>query len=790
MKLSDLLNELEEEEKASKTEDSINFKVLFFKLVNRWHWFAIGLFICMSAAIVHAYLATPEYYISSKLLLKDEKKGANFSDNAVISDLIGSESSTLVENEAEVLKAENLMVKVFEELGYDNSYYVPNGKYKSKEVFGHEVPINVVIEERRPFYDDGNNYLIIKITGEAGYEIITSPSGNTGKHSFGESVQNSLGTFKIEKNPDYFGPSTIDEEGISEITIMFNEPTWLGKYYASKLNVDIINKLASVIQLSMYDEHPIKGKVVMEKLIAVYNAEAETEKNLNAKNTIAFIDEQLLGLTEELEDIEKTAENYKLKNSITDFSAESELYLSGTASSRQQLSTAQIQIEVLESIESYLVSQGGDYNMVPSTLSIDDPTLTNLIADFNQLQRERERMLRTTQPSNPLVINLNQQLSSLRNSILENLRNIKKGLTISRDNLQASTNQYRNRASQVPTMERELLDISRQQGIKQEHYLFLIQKREEAMLTLAATTASKSRVIDPPTPSDYPYKPNKKLIYAFGLILGIAFPLGLVLIVDKWQEKVMFKKDVEKNTSVKILGEISRNKKNYGPIAISKNQRTLIAEQFRFLRSNLAFILNEKSNKVLAVTSGISGEGKTFFSINLAISLGLTGKKVAILEFDLRKPAMVKALNLDISVGLSELLEQKKPVEIDEVIHEIPDLENVSIISSGDVPENPSELMLGGRLDVIIDELKDRFDYIIIDTAPVGLVSDAFALSDIADAIIFMVRYNHSTLAQVKTIEDIRKKKVFKNPLIVLNDAKLDLVYGYGANSNKKYYQT
>lgn len=789
MKLSELLNELEEEEKASKAEDSINFKGLFFKLINRWHWFAIGLIICVSAAIVFAYLATPEYYISSKLLLKDEKKGANFSDNAVISDLIGSESSTLVENEAEVLKAENLMIKVFEELRLDNSYYVPNGKYKSKEVFGHEVPIIVEIEERRPYYDEENNYLVIQITGDSGYEIMTAPGGETGGHSFGETVQNSLGTFKIEKNPEYFGPPATAEEGISEITIIFNEPIWMGKYYASKLNVDIINKLASVIQLSMYDQHPVKGKVIMDKLIAVYNAEAETEKNLNAKNTIAFIDEQLIDLTEELENIEKTAENYKLKNSITDFSAESELYLSGTTSSRQQLSATQIQIEVLESIESYLISQGGDYSMVPSTLSIDDPTLTNLIADFNQLQRERERMLRTTQPSNPLVINLNQQLSSLKNSILENLRNIKRGLTISRDNLQASTNQYRSRASQVPTMERELLDISRQQGIKQEHYLFLIQKREEAMLTLAATTASKSRIIDPPTPSDYPYKPNKKLIYAFGLILGIAFPLGLVLIVDKWQEKIQFKTDVEKHTSVKILGEISRNKKSYGPIAIARNQRTLIAEQFRFLRSNLAFILNEKSNKVLAVTSGVSGEGKTFFSINLAISLGLTGKKVAILEFDLRKPAMIKALGLDLTVGLSELLEQKNPIELDDVIHDMPDMENVSIISSGNVPENPSELMLAGKLEVIIDELKKRFDYIIIDTAPVGLVSDAFALSNIADAIIFIVRYNHSTIAQVKTIEDIRKKKVFKNPMIVLNDAKMDLTYGYGAKSNK-YYQT
>src|SRR5690606_29608532 len=295
-----------------------------------------------------------------------------------------------------------------------------------------------------------------------------------------------------------------------------------------------------------------------------------------------------------------------------------------------------IQIDVLESIESYLKDQGTDYEMVPSTLSIQDPTLTALIANFNLLQRERERMLRTTQPNNPIVLNINQQLTSLRASILENLRNIKNGLEISRDNLQATSNQFQNRASKVPTMERELLDINRKQGIKQEHYLYLIQKREEAVLTLAATTTSNSKIIDPPTPSDLPVAPKKTLIYAFGLLMGLAFPFGLIFIKDLWQDKIQAKSDVSQITSTKIIGEISRSKDTEGVIAISKTKRTLIAEQFRFVRSNLAFSTYKRPNKVIMVTSGVSGEGKTFFSINFGISLALVDKKVIILEFDLR----------------------------------------------------------------------------------------------------------------------------------------------------------
>jgi capsular exopolysaccharide synthesis family protein len=526
----------------------------------------------------------------------------------------------------------------------------------------------------------------------------------------------------------------------------------------------------------------------MQKLIELYNQEAENEKNTIARNTITFIDEQLLGLTEELNNIEQEGERYKLNNSITDVSAEAQLYLNDATINRQQLSEYSIQIEVLESIESYLNNQGSEYEMVPSTLSIQDPTLTGLIANFNQLQRERERMLRTTQPNNPIVLNINQQLTSYRSSIIENLRNIKTGLNISRDNLQATSNRSQSRASQVPTMERELLDIGRQQGIKQDNYLYLTQKREEAILTLAAGTTSNSKIIDPPTPSDSPVSPKKLLIYAFGLIMGLAFPLGLIFIKDLWQEKIQLKADVERITSTQILGEISRNKESEGVIAISKNKRTLIAEQFRFIRSNLAFNTSKKPNKVIMVTSGVSGEGKTFFSINLGISLGLVDKKVVILEFDLRKPAMLSALGMKAQIGITDYLGSDKYI-LDDLIHPVSSTGNLSVIGCGNIPENPAELMMGEKLIQLLEELSNRFDHVIIDTAPIGLVSDSFILSELADVTIFMVRYNYSTKAQVKTIEDIRKHKKFKMPLVVLNDAKLEMTYGYSATYGKNYYQ-
>jgi tyrosine-protein kinase Etk/Wzc len=791
MKLSELLNELEEEESNSSKEQSINYKMLFFKYLSKWHWFAIGIFICLSIAFVYTFFSTPYYMVTSKLLLKDENKGSDFTSNAIVSDMSGFVSSTSVENEAEVITSENLMVRVFKELNISNSYYIPNRKFRWREIYGYEVPIQVIIHKRNDYVEVDDNSLILHIKNQDEFELET-PEGTKNTYAFGQRLSNYFGEFSIIKNPLLASESeAINLTDISDfepIKIEFYDQTALGKYYAKNLTVEIVNKLASVVTLFIVDTHPQKGKEVMRKLIEVYNREAENEKNIIATNTIAFIDEQLIGLTKELETIEQQAEQYKLKNSITDVGAESQLYLSSTTVNRQQLSAFSIQIEVLESIENYLKNQGTDYEMVPSTLSIEDPTLTGLIANFNQLQRERERMLRTTQPNNPIVQNINQQLTSLRSSILENLRNIKNGIEISRDNLQATSNQFKSRASMVPTMERELLDINRQQGIKQEHYLYLIQKREESVLTLAASSTSNSKIIDPPTASDSPVSPKKLLTYAFGLIIGIAFPFGLIFIKDLWQEKIQFKSDVERLTSTQILGEISRNKESNGVVAISKNNRTLIAEQFRFIRSNLAFSSFGKANKVIMVTSGISGEGKTFFSINLAISLGLVDKKVAILEFDLRKPAMLSALGMKVAVGISDYLENRK-YKLDDIIHPLALSENVSVLGCGKIPENPAELMMGNRLQQLIEELSDRFDYVIIDTAPIGLVSDSFILSEIADTTVFMLRYNYSTKAQVKTIEDIRKHKKFKMPLIVLNDAKLEMTYGYSATYGKNYYQ-
>lgn len=783
MKISDILKEIEEEEKEQQ-KDAVSIRLMFNKYLNNWKLFFLSVFIFASSAVIYAYFSTSLYRINSTLLLRDENKGTDFNSNALLPEMLGFSSTSSVENEAEVFRSEFLISRALEDLNFFISYYEPKGLWRWKEIYENERPINVSIKEKNGGFNQREISIeIIPLNNNTFKLLQEKKEGRILK--FGEEIKNPFGTYVIEKNPDFF--YDFAEKLNEPVKIVFHGKQ-LSRDIADNFEVDIVNKLASVITLTTYTEHPKKGEDLIQKIIDIYNSDAENEKNVIAKNTISFIDEQLVSLTEELLTIENEAEKYKLRNSITDISAEAQLFLNSTTTNRQQLAEIAVQIDVLESIESHMTSSNSEFESIPGSLTVTEVTLNDLIINYNKLQQDRERMLRTTQPSNPIVLNLSEQLTSLRRNILENIRQLKNNLIISRRSLESSSSQFQSRASRVPTIEKELLDINRKQGIKQEHYLLLVQKREEAALTLAAASTGNSRVINPPSSSEYPVKPNKKIIFGLSVIFGFGLPFGLLYFKDRWDQKIQFKSQVLENTKVPVLGELSKLKKE-GPIAISKNKRTMIAEQIRFIRTSLSFATSNKEKQTILVTSGMSGEGKTFFSVNLAISLGLAGKKVVLLEFDLRKPALLKSLKINQKMGLSEYLNPTKKVSIDDIIYHWSEQENVCIIGCGEIPENPAELMINEKLQKLLSNLQDRYDHIIIDSAPVGLVSDSFNLANFADVTVYMVRYNFSTKAQLKTIEDIRKTKRFKNPMIVLNDAKLEMTYGYGEAYGKSYYQ-
>lgn len=773
MKASDILMD----KFQAKDPESTNYKVLFLKYIKYWYWYLLGILLSLSLAFIYLQSATKEYPISTTILIPT--KSTDFTQNAVVSDLENYQSTKLVENEAEVLSSASLMSLALQQLNFNVSYYTKDNYFRDREIFGAELPIEVTLHEydSMAFYiQDLNTSFLVHILDENTYELEDNDQRRT-RHRLSEVVTKPFGEFSVHQSNSFSYPQTI--------RIDFQNPMALSGRYNSKLEVRIVNKQASVLRLNLTDPVPQKGILVLNKLVEIYNQEAVRDKNKTAENTISFIDEQLEELTSELRKIEQEIEGYKTQNRITQLSTDAQQYAIKSTESEGKLSEITVQLDVLESIENYLLVQESDYKAVPSSLTIQDPTLSNLIGQYNTLQMDRQRMLRTTQPNNPLVINLSEQLQSVKTSILENIKNIKSGIEITRNSLLARTTEFDSRSERIPEIERQLMEISRQQSIKQDHYTYLVQKREEAALSLAATNVSTSRTIDPAMAGNSPVKPNKIIVLGIALFFGFTLPFGLVFLNYQLRQKLLVKNDVSSRTSIPILGEISHHNGKQKFI-ITNHDRSPVAEQFRLIRTNLLFALNSIDNKVILVTSTLSGEGKTFFSLNLGLSLGLVDKKVVICEFDLRKPALLNYLNTKSNRGISDFLIDDT-ISVSDIKIRHPQLpENITLLGCGTIPDNPSELMLTDKLASLMDQLKEEFDIIIIDSAPVGQVADAFSLSKYADITSYVMRYNYTPSDALDFLIENNKGKKLKNPAIVLNDAKLEMSYGYGYYASDK----
>ncbi|MDB5262704.1 MAG: capsular biosynthesis protein, partial [Adhaeribacter sp.] len=623
-----------------------NIKKILFHYLQYWYLFLLGATLGLTGAYLYLRYTTPQYHISTTLLIKDEKSGAGLSESAAFSDLDLFQSSKSIDNEMVVLQSNNLMQQALSELDLQTSYFV-KGRVLNQEIYGSKLPINIIIHKLNPIAYNKQLVIYFKDNNSFVLEEDEDVQKQT-RHKFGQQIQKPYGTFTVIATTPI--SATVDSK---PIIVRFQDIIGLANLYASKLNVSPYNNKTSVLVLSVIDAVPQKGMDILNKVIQVYNKEEIASKNLLATRTIDFIDDRLKYLTAELSSVEKDVEKYKRQNNLTDVSSQAQQYLTEASAYNKQLSEIGIQLDVLHSIEKYLSKRNSQYGLVPSSLNIQDPTLTGLITRFNQLQLERDQLLRINSQENPLVQNINNQLANLRVNILENLRNIKSSLAISRRNLQLKSGQFGAKIEQVPVVERQLIEITRQQEIKQSIYLYLLQKREESALSLAAT-GSNVRIIDPALYWG-PVSPNVTNTYLYYILLGLFLPFAGIYIKDLLNNKIQSLSEVQNLTPAPILGEISHNRGGNAAV-VKERSRTPIAEMFRHILTNLQFSNVRKENKVLLVTSSMSGEGKTFISVNLGISLAATGKKVIILEFDLRKPGLLPDLGLFEGKGISNYL--------------------------------------------------------------------------------------------------------------------------------------
>jgi len=771
---------MDKREFSGSESEEIDLKSIVLKYLKYWYLFLIGMLLCVGGAYVYLLYSVPQYRISSTLLLKDDKSDGGSIDLSGFAGADILQPNKKVENEMEVLKSKSLMQRTLEELALYTSYYVED-KVKYVELYGEALPAKVVLSKLE---ESGlNKTITIHIRNNSTYDLMEGDSSST-SHKFGQEVKKPYATFTV-----VMAAAALNPGAPKDILVRFNDMRKMAIAYSGSLEIAPVSKEANVLHIGLVDPVPEKGKDIINKLIEVYNKEGAEEKNLIASNAIDFIDERLGLLTAELTDVEKNVEQYKRKNEVTDIGSQAKMYLESASDYNKQLTDWGIQIDVLQSIERYLSNQETQNELVPSTLNIQDPTLLGLIGKFNELQLERQRMLRTTQLSNPIVQGMSDQLANLRVNILENLRNIKNSLTITRDQLQANYAQFESRVQEVPSIERDLLEINRQQGTKEQLYLYLLQKREESALSLVATVMN-SRVIDAATADEDPVLPKTKLIYVLAILLGLGLPFAGIYLKEALNDRIQELGDVVKATSAPVLGEISYKKTRY-PLVVTQDSRTVVAEQFRQIRANLQFSALGKENKVILVTSSMGGEGKTFFSLNLAASLVLTGKRVIVLGFDLRKPALVQSLGLPDEEGITNYLISDSTA-IEDIIYPTKDLPDLFVMGSGPIPINPSELMLLPRVDKLIKQLSAVFDHVILDTSPVGQVADALALAPYIDSCIYVVRNNYTYKKQLRIVDDIYNNRKFNNTMIVINGAKVEAGYGYGygygykESSNKK----
>ncbi|HLO69949.1 MAG TPA: polysaccharide biosynthesis tyrosine autokinase [Flavipsychrobacter sp.] len=758
----------------NRQANRINVERLLSRLVDYWPSIAISVAVALIFAFGYLRYATPQYLIKAKVLIKSEQgQGVN---GALLEELGMGNSVSNIENEVEIFKSRLLMQRVVAQMDLNIQYFIP-GAIKTSAIYNDGpflfktlIPDTAI----KAFYS-----YTLKPLGRDKFELANEKKTWQGK--YGDTLQLPVSAVVIERNLNDAHIYNEVEEYIINITPVED----ITESYLSSLGVELINRQINIINLSIRDEIPQRGEDILQKLIQQYQEANIEDKNEVANGTIRFIEDRLGLMSDELTSVEKSIENFKSRNRLTDIEAQSRLLLDNTGNTQQELTQKEVQLRVLESLEKYVQNSGNNTRVMPATLIAQDATLVNIISDYNNLQTQRQRLLMSFTESSPQVKNVEAQLEDLRIGIRNYITSLKKGYQISVNELKSRADIIDNSIRAVPSKERESREYARQQAIKQELYLFLLKKREEAAISKSATV-SNLKVIDPAKQSGRAVFPVKSKIYLIALVIGLVIPGVRILLKELFNNRVKSRSDVESGTSIPILGEITSVSEEQ-VVVVKKDARTVVAEQFRALRTNIQFMLTDDAEKTILITSSMSGEGKSFISINLSSTLALSGKKVILLELDLRKPKVAHHLHLNNQVGFSNYVIGK--ANLNDVIVPSGVVEGFDVMPSGPVPPNPAELIMLPKTEQLIADLKTKYDYIVIDTAPIGLVTDAQLLAKNADAVIYILRQGYTYYEQLKSADELYKSGKMKHMGMVINDVELKRgnAYGYGKYGSGYY---
>lgn len=757
---------------ASKRDRRMGMPQVIHNIKSHWYLFVLGVGVFLGLAYAYTTFATKEYLVTSTMLLQNQRPPVNtsamnnFASEIGIFSLTDDESN--IKNEEIILMSRSLLKGVVKDLQLNVTVYAGSG-FGSQEIF-HEAPFKTSLRNTAADSVYGRIYEV-EILDEQSILLSNEEEGIAKTVRFGIPVKLPQYELLLEKNA-----VPAEKGAIYSIEILSEEDAV--SRLAGSYTVQFSGKSVTTIDMNLVYPHPEKGEVILHKIMDNYLENNLKEKVRMADSMLVFISNRLEVVAGELNDVEAKLEEYRSSNQITDIGVQSRNLIDDASDYYKMFQEKQTQLSIINQLEGYL-SDPGNKTAIPSSLSIQNASFAASLAQYNTLLLEREKKSLSYTDANPVIKNLDQQIQGVRSNLLQNIASYKSELQLSTRELGSQNAAFNNKIQQIPGKERVFLDYARQQSLKQQLYMYLLQRWEEAAIARNSNMPG-SRIVDDAKSTKWPVKPPKRIIYFMAFVMGLIVPLTYVNSKDVLFKRIQSELDIEKHTDVSIIGKIGRNTTSSN-LVIHQESNSLIAESFRSLRTNLQFVLNFNASNVIMVTSSINGEGKTFLSWNLGSSLALAGKKVVFMELDLRKPTLSAMMGIPFDKnGYTDYV--NKDLDIESIIKPTPFNENCFIVSSGPVLSNPSELLLHEKLGRLITYLRNSFDYVIIDSPPVGLVSDALIIEKFADMTIYVARHNYTNKSQIEIINELKRKTKIRNLYLVVNDINLARTgyVGYG----------